>query len=85
MLHVRSVRYLSGFKLWVSFDDGSSGEVDLSGKLTGPVFEPIQDPEFFSKVAVDPELETVIWPNGADLAPEFLQGLLHSNPINNDH
>ena len=37
------------------------------------VFEPLKDSSFFSKVAVDPELETVVWPNGADLAPEFLK------------
>ena len=78
MLHVKSARYVSGLKLWISFDDGSSGEVDLSGKVNGPIFEAIQDPEVFSKVTVDPELETVIWPNGPDLAPEFFQGLLHS-------
>ncbi len=75
MLHVKSAKYLSGFKLWVAFDDGTSGEVDLEGVLNGPVFEPLQDLNFFKKVAVDPELETVVWPNGADLAPEFLKEL----------
>ncbi len=75
MLHVKSAKYLSGFKLWVAFDDGTSGEVDLEGVLNGPVFEPLQDLNFFKKLAVDPELETVVWPNGADLAPEFLKEL----------
>jgi len=42
-------------RLWIAFDDGSSGEVDLEGKLNGPVFEAIQDPEVFSKVAIEPE------------------------------
>jgi hypothetical protein len=36
------------------------------------MFEPLKDPDLFLQVKVDPELETVIWPNGADLAPEFL-------------
>jgi uncharacterized protein YeaC (DUF1315 family) len=36
------------------------------------MFEPLKKPEVFQQVKVDPELETVVWPNGADLAPEFL-------------
>jgi hypothetical protein len=75
MLHVKAVRYLSGFKLWIAFNDGTDGEVDLDGVLNGPVFEPLQDLDTFKKVVVDPGLETVVWPNGADLAPEFLKKL----------
>lgn len=73
MLHVRNAKYIEGFKLWVTFDDGTAGEVNLENKLSGGVFEPLKDSAFFSKVSVDPELETVVWPNGADLAPEFLK------------
>lgn len=75
MLHIRSAKYLSGFKLWLVFDDGTAGEVDLDGVLNGPVFDVLKDVDVFKKVAVDPELETVVWPNGADLAPEFLKEL----------
>lgn len=75
MLHIRSAKYLSGFKLWLVFDDGTAGEVDLDGVLNGPVFDVLKDIDVFKKVAVDPELETVVWPNGADLAPEFLKAL----------
>ena len=75
MLHIKSAKYLSGFKLWIAFDDGTDGEVDLEGVLDGPVFEPLRDLNTFKKVAVDPELETVVWPNGADFAPEFLKEL----------
>lgn len=75
MLHIRSAKYLSGFKLWLVFDDGTAGEVDLDGVLAGPVFDVLKDIDVFKKVAVDPELETVVWPNGADLAPEFLKEL----------
>jgi len=84
MLHVKSAKHVSDFILWVAFDDGTSGNVDLSGVLKGPVFQPLQDVNVFSKVSVDPELETVVWPNGADLAPEFLKELhnkqLHRTP-----
>lgn len=78
MLHIKSVKYISGFRIWVAFDDGTKGEVDLEGHLQGPVFAPLHDPDIFSKVSVDPELETIVWPNGADLAPEFVKEL-HCN------
>ena len=61
--------------LWLRFHDGLEGSVDLSGELWGPMFEPLRNPELFDQVMVDPELETVVWPNGADLAPEFLYRL----------
>jgi len=75
MLHVKSAKHVSDFILWIAFDDGTSGNVDLSGVLNGSVFQPLKDVNIFSKVFVDPELETVVWPNGADLAPEFLKDL----------
>ena len=58
--------------LWVRFLDGAAGTVDLAQELWGPMFEPLANPEVFNQVRVDPELETVVWPNGADLALEFL-------------
>ncbi|MCC5451490.1 DUF2442 domain-containing protein [Rheinheimera sp. UJ51] len=86
MLHIKSAKYVTGYKIWVAFDDGSSGEIDLNGELSGPVFEPLKDIAVFRKVSVDPELETVVWPNGADLAPEFLKRLQNkqSNPTLKD-
>ncbi|MDF2180156.1 DUF2442 domain-containing protein [Aliiglaciecola sp. CAU 1673] len=75
MLHIKSAKYVADFRLWVAFDDGTAGEVNLEDKLVGPVFEPLKDKSLFAKVAVDPELETVVWPNGSDLAPEFLKEL----------
>jgi hypothetical protein len=76
MLHVKSVRYISEKLVWLSFDDGASGEVDLSGSLIGPIFEPLKDNVEFSKLYFDEELETIVWPNGADFAPEYLRELL---------
>lgn len=75
MLHIKSVKYLSDYKLWVAFDDGTSGEVDFEGCLKGPIFEALTEESEFSKVTIDPELETIVWPNGADLAPEFVKEL----------
>ena len=75
MLHIKSANHTSGFKLFISFDDGTSGEIDLANSLRGPIFEALKDLSLFSKVEVDPELETVVWPNGADFAPEYLKEL----------
>ena len=69
---VIEVRVLEGYKLWLRFQDGLSGTVDLSTELWGPMFEPLKDVALFAQAAIHPELETVTWPNGADLAPEFL-------------
>jgi hypothetical protein len=53
-----------------------SGEIDLEKELWGPVFEPLKDVAEFAKVRFDPEADTIVWPNGADLAPEFLYDAL---------
>lgn len=58
--------------VWVRFDDGSEGEIDLSNDLDGPDFEPLKDPQVFAALQVHPELHTIVWPNRPDLAPEFL-------------
>jgi hypothetical protein len=76
MLNVTAVRYVHDHVLWLRFSDGVEGEVDLASELTGEVFEPLQNPEVFAQVIVHPELRTISWPNGADLAPEFLHSLV---------
>lgn len=72
LIDVSETRYVRDFVVWLRFEDGSEGEIDLSGELYGPVFEPLKDQEYFKQVKVDPELGTIAWPNGADFAPEFL-------------
>jgi hypothetical protein len=69
---VVELKALDRHRLWLRFDDGNSGTVDLSAQLWGPMFEPLKDVALFAQATIDPELETVTWPNGADLAPEFL-------------
>ena len=69
---VVAARVLRPYVLEVTFDDGVVREVDLEPVLWGEVFEPLRDPDYFAQVTVDPDLGTVVWPNGADLAPEFL-------------
>ncbi|HET8771964.1 MAG TPA: DUF2442 domain-containing protein [Gemmatimonadaceae bacterium] len=72
MVHVTSLEYRGGHALQLRFSDGVVGSVDLRDDLAGPIFEPLRDPERFAEAYVDAELGTVVWPNGADVAPEFL-------------
>ncbi len=69
---VVAVKVLRPFVLEVTLDDGFRREVDLEPLLWGEVFQPLRDPALFAPAAVDPDWGSVYWPNGADLAPEFL-------------
>jgi hypothetical protein len=73
---ITDARYRSGHRIWVAFSDGIQGEVDLRDELSGPMFEPLQNLEVFRAFRLDPELHTLVWPNGADFAPEFLRAKL---------
>jgi len=75
IVHVSEVQCVGGHRLRLRFDDGSSGLVDFSGEDWVGVFAPLADPAFFAKVQLDEELGTIVWPNGADIAPETLHRL----------
>ena len=72
MIRIVEAQYLRDYVIWLRFSDGVAGEVDLRDELDGPVFEPLRQIEMFQGVSLHPELHTIVWPNGADLAPEFL-------------
>ncbi|MCC6127195.1 MAG: DUF2442 domain-containing protein [Pirellulales bacterium] len=71
-LHVKEAKYLRDYVIWLRFNDGAEGEIDLERELEGEVFTPLQDQQVFRRFRVDPVLETIVWDNGADFAPEFL-------------
>ena len=71
-LHVKEAKYLHDYVIWLRFNDGAEGEIDLERELEGEVFGSLKDQQLFQTFHVDPELKTVVWENGADLAPEFL-------------
>jgi hypothetical protein len=58
--------------LRLHFDDGLTGDVDVLGRMRGPVFEQARTPEGFGEVKAHPGTGTVVWPGGADLAPDTL-------------
>lgn len=78
LIAVLDVRHIRDHVLWLRLSDGTAGEVDLAHELPGEVFEPLRDVAFFAQVRIDPELQTVAWPNGAALAPVFLYELLRA-------
>lgn len=63
-------KYLNEFRIYLKFSDGVEGTVDLFKILKGPVFEPLKEKEYFKNFSLN--TWTLEWPNGADLAPEFL-------------
>jgi hypothetical protein len=71
-LHVVKVTYLNDYKLRLKFNNGVVKDVDLQDELYGEIFEPLKDIDIFKQVVINPDTNTIEWPNGADLAPEFL-------------
>lgn len=72
LVDIISADHVGGHRLRIRFADGVEGVVDLAGPEWRGMLEPLRDPTFFAQVWVDPELGTVTWPNGADLAAEPL-------------
>lgn len=70
-MHVINAEYRGDYKVWVAFNDGAAGEIDLSSELYGEIFEPLKDKQFFGSFTL--EGHTLSWSNGADFAPEFLR------------
>jgi hypothetical protein len=72
LVHVTAVEVTGDYRLRLAFEDGTEGEVDLSGRDWRGIFEPLADPSYFRLVRLDAQLGTIVWPNGADIAPETL-------------
>ena len=83
-MDIIEARAVGGHVLWLRFEDGVEGQVDLSDLEFTGVFEPLADPLFFAKVTVLSELGTVSWPNGADLDPDVLYARLTGRPVLHD-
>ena len=69
-----------GFRIHVTFNDSSEGTLDFRQWLHGPIFEPLNDSGYFRRFFVDGG--TVVWPNGADIAPETLYEAMQATRSN---
>jgi hypothetical protein len=76
IVHVVAVRCVGNHRLRLEFEDGEAGELDFSTERWEGVFGPLRDPDYFSQVELDEELGTIVWPNGADFAPETLHRMV---------
>ena len=76
ILHVVEATYEHDYIVRLKFNDGAEGFVDLADELYGEMFAPLKDRAKFATLRLDPELGTIVWDNGADLAPEFLHDRL---------
>ena len=77
LIDVTAFRLLGGYRIWVQFQDHHEQVVDLEPVLIGELFGPLRDPLLFSKVKLDAETGTLVWPNGADFDP----WTLHEWPV----
>lgn len=83
MIDVVDAKALDGHKLELSFEDGLQAVVDLDiviERFDG-IFEPLNDPDYFRQVRVDPDVGTIVWPNGADICPDVLYSYASGKPI----
>jgi Protein of unknown function (DUF2442) len=74
ILRIDEAAVTGPYSLRLRFNDGTIREVDVLPMLSGPIFEPLRAPSYFARASVDPVCGTVVWPNGADFAPESLYG-----------
>mgnify|MGYP000986884859 CR=1 FL=1 len=72
MHFVKKAEYLGDYRVRMQFEDGSVKEADLEPHLDGKIFEPLKDIERFRTLRVEPDLDTIVWDNGADMSPDFL-------------
>ena len=83
MYDVVEVRHLGRYRVYLRFEDGTSGELDLGAVISSftGVFAPLADEAEFAKVRVERDLGTIVWPNGTDLCPDVLYSKLTGKPI----
>jgi len=75
LIDVTGVEVIGDHQIRLTFEDGLVGDIDFAGRNWRRVFEPLADQAFFAEVRVDPEIGTIVWPNGVDMAPETLYAL----------
>jgi hypothetical protein len=79
------VRHTGQYRLAVTFEDGIQAELDFAPAIEqGGFFGDLKDPALFGQARIDPEAETLVWPNGADICPDVLYNLATGAPLPGD-
>ncbi len=73
--------WLDGHRIRLEFEDGCAGVLDMGNRRWRGMFEPLQDVALFRQFRLERELNTIAWPTGADLAPEYLYEQASHNPV----
>lgn len=71
---VRSFKIVAPYTLHVEFEDATGQTIDFRPVLAGELFGPLRELSVFNQVQIDPEVHTLVWPNGADFDPATLHG-----------
>ena len=64
------VKSISKYSIWLKFDDGTEGEIDLNHLINKPVFQNWMKPDFFDKVYIDTETDAIAWDGNIELCPD---------------
>ena|ERR1035437_635946 len=72
IFRVQSFEIVADYKLSVLFDDGTQQTIDFRPILAGELYGPLRETTLFNAVTIDPEVHTLVWPNGADFDPATL-------------
>jgi hypothetical protein len=83
LVHIVGVTVIGEHALRLMFEDGTVGDVAFADSEWQGVFGPLRDPELFAQVRVDPEIGTIVWPGGLDMAPEPLYAEARQHPVAN--
>jgi hypothetical protein len=79
MIWVVDARYMDGYRAYVKFNDGKESIIDfkdyIQSKSDGTIFEALKKLENFQTLLFNPDIDTIEWANGADIAPERLYEL----------
>jgi Protein of unknown function (DUF2442) len=71
---VQSFEIVAPYTLIVRFDDNTEQTIDFRPILAGEIYGPLRNLSLFNQVRIDPEVHTLVWPNGADFDPATLHG-----------
>ena len=74
---VTKFEVVAPYTLTIEFNDGLLRTINFQPVLVGEVFGPLREPSVFNAVKIDPEVWTLVWPNGADFDP----AMLHDWPV----
>ena len=75
MHFIKKVTYIKNYELRLTFENNIIKIVDLKKHLDGEIFKPLKKLNYFQKVKVNTDIDTIVWPNEADFSPDFLFGI----------